>query len=88
MAQGAWCGFKYFDFRGQTGVQVVTRGDGQGKLLVSLGKDTAPFAEVPIRPSSSWAAAEAQIPALEGVQALYFRFQGTGAMDFKEFTLK
>ncbi len=88
MAQGAWCGFKYFDFRGQTGVQVVTRGDGQGKLLVSLGKDAAPFAEVPIRPSSSWAAAEAQFPALEGVQALYFRFDGTGAMDFKEFTLK
>lgn len=88
MAQGAWCGFKYFAFRGQTGVQVVTRGDGQGKLLVSLGKDAAPFAEVPIRPSSSWAAAEGQFPALEGVQALYFRFHGTGAMDFKEFTLK
>ena len=88
MANGAWCGFKYFAFRGETGLQVVTRGNAQGKLLVSLGPKEVPFADIFIRPSSDWTSAETTFPALDGVHALYFRFEGTGAMDFKEFTLK
>ena len=87
MTQGAWCGFKYFSFRGETAIRVTTRGTGEGVLTVSAGRTDAPFASIPIFPAQDWTEARTSFPALQGVKPLYFRFQGTGTMDFKEFEI-
>ena len=88
MTQGAWCGFKYFAFNGERNIAVTTRGTGDGTLLVSTGKDTAPFASVPITPSDGWTSHAAAFAPLTGTHALFFRFDGTGALDFMDFTME
>lgn len=87
MADGAWCGFKYFAFSGENTITVRTRGTGRGTLSVSTARDAAPFARIAIAPADDWVESSAVFPALTGTQALYFRFEGTGAMDFKDFTI-
>ena len=88
MSQGAWCGFKYFDFHGQTSMTVTTRGTGNGELLVSTGRKEPPFARIPIAPSESWSEFRISFPALQGTLPLFFTFQGEGAMDFQSFEVR
>lgn len=88
MSQGAWCGFKYFDFHGQTSMTVTTRGTGNGELLVSTGRKEPPFARIPIAPSESWSESRISFPALQGTLPLFFTFQGEGAMDFQSFEVR
>ena len=88
MTQGAWCGFKYFAFDGERNITVTTRGTGDGSLLVSTSRDAAPFTSIPITPSDTWAAHTAAFAPLTGTHALYFRFEGTGAVDFMDFTVE
>lgn len=88
MSQGAWCGFKYFDFHGQTSMTVTTRGTGNGELLVSTGRKEPPFARIPIAPSESWSESRISFPALQGTLPLFFTFQGKGAMDFQSFEVR
>lgn len=88
MADGAWCGFKYFAFSGQTHLTVTTRGTGSGVFAVSTGRKEPPFARIPIAPSADWAASEASFPALQGTLPLFFTFQGEGAIDFASFSLE
>lgn len=87
MADGAWCGFKYFAFDGESKIAVTARGSAEGKLLVSTGKGETPFAAVPTTPAADWAEFSASFPPLTGTKALYFTYQGAGAMDFREFRL-
>lgn len=88
MSQGAWCGFKYFDFHGQTSMTVTTRGTGNGELLVSTGRKEPPFARIPIAPSESRSESRISFPALQGTLPLFFTFQGEGAMDFQSFEVR
>ena len=85
MANGAWCGFKYFAFDGQTQIRVTTRGTARGILAVSTARNALPFAAVPISPSRDWTQSTAAFPALRGTLPLSFTFQGEGTMDFWGF---
>ena len=87
MSDGAWCGFKYFDFRGASRITVTTRGDGRGTLSVSTERGGAPFAEISIAPGSRWHPSDAAFAPLTGVHALYFTYTGAGTMDFRDFTI-
>lgn len=85
MSRGAWCGFKYFAFDGQTRIRVTTRGNARGELTVSTGRGERPFASVPITPSRDWAEAAASFPALRGTLPLFFTYDGEGTLDFRDF---
>lgn len=87
MNDGAWCGFKYFAFTGQTRILAVTRGTARGALAVSTGRKDAPFAQIPIFPSADWTETGASFPPLSGTLPLFFTFHGEGTMDFQEFEL-
>lgn len=87
MSDGAWCGFKYFDFRGASGLTVTTRGDARGTLSVSTERGGAPFVRIPVAPGSRWHPSDAAFAPLTGVHALYFTYTGTGTMDFRDFTI-
>ena len=87
MSDGAWCGFKYFAFTGQSRILATTRGTARGTLAVSTGRKDAPFAQIPIAPSADWTETGASFPPLSETLPLFFTFHGEGTMDFQEFEL-
>ena len=88
MRDGAWCGFKYFAFTGQTGLTVFARGDAKGELLVSTARNGMPVAVIPIAPAKAWTPFEAEFLPLSGTHPLFFAYRGTGAVDFERFTIR
>ena len=88
MAEGAWCGFKYFLFSGQQHISVTARGNARGALLVSTEKDGPVLCEIAITPSEVWTEFKVQLPPLEGKLPLFFRYQGTGTMDLYDICME
>ena len=88
MQDGAWCGFKSFDFRGAHTVTATLRGTGAGELTVSTAKYAAPIARIPVRPAADWTDFTAEMTPLQGVYDLFFTYRGTGAVDFSAFEVQ
>ena len=88
MANGAWCGFKYFLFSGQRRISATARGNGQGALLVSTERDGPVLSEISIAPSEDWKKFRGKLPELHGKLPLFFRYQGTGTMDLFEICME
>ena len=89
MMDGAWCGFKYFDLRDPIRIAAMIRSSGSGTLIVSTARDGEPLAMLPVAPSEDWRETAAEtMHALIGIHALYFRYSGDGAIDFKSFSLE
>ena len=83
MWDGAVAGFKYFSIDEQTKLSVETKGAKGGVMQVSTFPDFhAICCEIPLSAEQS----AAYLLKLEsGVYALYFRYQGTEAIDFISF---
>lgn len=88
MTDGSVAGFKYFRFEGETKIQVMTRGNGRGRMEIRTALDGEVIGETAIEPSEEWHLSSAGNPVMpEGVQALYFTYVGDGYMDFSCFYL-
>ncbi len=87
MKDGSWAGFKYFDIAQVSKVCVSVRGTAQGELLVQTSLEGPVCCQIPITPSDGWHACEAEATLPEGIRAIYFTYQGTGAVNIKAFTL-
>ncbi len=89
MRDGAVAGFKYFTLQAPARIALEISGRAEGTMEASL--DPAfrnPVARVPVSTSSrDITRTEAALEPAEGVQALYFRFSGTGALNFHAFEL-
>lgn len=90
MRDGAVAGFKYFQMDGATEIVVKVGGDGKGKLLVSEKPDfSITNAEINIISSAGIISCVSSSLQVEtGKKALFFKFVGTGAIDFIAFELK
>ena len=90
MSDGATAGFKYFDFSSAhpKEIRVTIRGSGTGRLLVSTQSEMDRVASIPVSPSAAWRSSQAEFTCPDGVSALYFRYHGSGTIDFKSFMLK
>ncbi|MCD8341956.1 MAG: family 43 glycosylhydrolase [Clostridiales bacterium] len=90
MQDGAVAGFKYFRMGEATAISVEVSGTAEGDLLVSETPDfSALNAVIPIHSRGGGPCrASAGLRMGAGVKALYFRFSGTGAMNFIGFELK
>lgn len=103
MKNGSEAGYKYFSFCGKTRLtigwrvslkdrsafQTLTphRCRVKGILYISTEAGGVPIARIPIRNvAGDWEKSDC-ILKLDGVHALYFRYQGNGAVDIKEFSL-
>jgi hypothetical protein len=86
MRDGAWAGFKYFEFGGQNEISVTVRGSG-GVMEVSTKRGKA-AARIEIKPSANWATFTASFSPEQEKQALYFTFKGKGSIDFNRFSIK
>ena len=89
LTDGAWCGFKYFGLQNPAEISATIRSNGNGTLIVSTERNGEPLAELPVSPCGDWRKTTANaLRSVKGVHALYFRFAGDGAIDFKSFSLK
>lgn len=87
MTDGAAAGFRYFRLNALQQITVTYRQTGTGVLKISGDPDEKPFAVLSLEPSREWTEASVQIEARSGVSSLWFRYEGTGSMDFAGFLL-
>ena len=88
MQDVAWAGFKYFVFGGnERRISVTGRGTAFGKLKVLTERGGAPAAVIQLRPSDGDAEFSSDLSIPAGTYPLYFCFEGSGAFDFKSFTI-
>jgi hypothetical protein len=89
MRDGAVAGFKYFDFSGTDKINIRLRGTAQGSMVVSATSDFSHVigvAEVDLNQNT--ATFHTSLEKLFGVKPLFFRYEGSGSVDFIEFTLE
>jgi hypothetical protein len=89
MRDGAVAGFKYFDFSGTDKINIRLRGTAQGSMVVSATSDFSHVigvAEVDLNQNTT--TFHTSLEKLFGVKPLFFRYEGSGSVDFIEFTLE
>ena len=88
MTDGSVAGFKYFQFEDETLLRVMTKGTGRGKLEVRNSINGEKKGEIEIEASREWEWSESvKLKINKGTNALYFKFNGEGSMDFYQFEL-
>lgn len=75
-------GYKYFRFDGKVRLTLKVRGNGEGKILVSDGKET--LGELEVFQAEEWKEISAVIEAHD-IAPLLLTYQGSGAVDFISF---
>ena len=88
MTDGSVAGFKYFRFEGAERIQIMTRGNGKGKVELRTAPEGSVIGQIEVKPSAEWRLSSVIGVALpEGVFPLYFTYVGGGYMDFNQFDL-
>lgn len=88
MKDGAVAGFKYFQMGEADRIGVEVRGSGSGTVEVSCSPNFDRLVSViPVDPRGEKKWEYAPLTAEKGKRALYFRFCGTGTINFLEFEL-
>ncbi len=87
---GATAGFKYFLFRGdESKIEVVVSGKGKGKMVILDGPKGNEIGSVEINSTGKARLPfQGKIAPKEGVGSLYFRYEGSGALNFHTFTIQ
>lgn len=89
MHSGSVAGFKYFAFEQVSELSITVGGHGMGTMQVSTEPSFKSLcAEVPLRVQGGQTRSCAPIRVESGVHALFFRFEGQGAIDFYAFELR
>ena len=94
MRDGAVAGFKYFDIRKLGSVSIEIRGNADGKMIISLD-ETFDNVLTEIRVSESgneWHVVSEKAQEMKKREkhsnAIFFKYSGNGAIDFKAFELR
>jgi hypothetical protein len=87
MTDGSWAAFKYFRFNDENEISVKIRGNAEGTFAIAAMRGGKLLAVIDIKPSEQWTCASAPFTAEEGIRALYFTFNGKGALDFASFSI-
>lgn len=86
MRRGAVAGFRYFDCRQVRRIAVRTRGS-WGHFIVRTAWDGEPAGTIELSRSNEWKTFTGEVPIPDGVQSLYFEFDGKGSLSFASFEL-
>ncbi len=87
LREGAHAGFKYFDCKGITRVSIRVRGYCKGAFGVKTRWDGEALGWIPVGFTNEWQEYSADIAIPDGIHALYFVYQGTGAANLASFAL-
>lgn len=85
---GSTAGYKYFDFETESTVAVLLRGRAHGTLKIAVDDENCETAcgEIPVRIfTGEWTELKGEIRIPAGVHAVYFRYVGSGWVDFAVF---
>ena len=81
-------GFKYFDIASLGSIRLDMGGACDGKIEAAASADFSRIiAQAPVKSDGRRLSVSAPCQAEMGVQPLFFRFTGEGALDFYSFTL-
>lgn len=86
MRDGSTAGYKYFDLRNTTKVEIEVRGDG-GTVIVTDGPDGKVYATIAVEPTEEYRTFSAPFAGGKAHSGLYFTVKTPGAMEFRAFTL-
>ncbi len=87
MTNGSVAGFKYFDIHNLEGIKVTVRGEGKGILKVSTGIEYEAIGHIELTGNTEWKSFITSIKLAKALTAVYFTFEGDGAIDFYSFEL-
>lgn len=87
LTDGAFAGYKYFDFKGGEHIAVTVVCDGDGYIEISETEDGAAFASIKLETSAKPVEFIADKTASAGIKALYFRYKGRGSCDLISFSI-
>ena len=87
LRDGASAGFKYFDMKGVRAISVKTRSYANGAIAVRTAWDGEVLCRLPVGYSNVWVNTTEAISIPDGIHALYFTFEGEGAVSLASFTL-
>ena len=87
MHRGAEAVFRSFKTEGLKGISATVRG-GEGAIEVCADGSDKPFAKIPIRIEDGWTEFFAECSLEDGVHSFTFSYNGEGACDILEFSLK
>src|SRR5690625_48485 len=89
LTDGSVAGFKYFDFENVSRISVKVRGSGKGNIHVSQSMNGVKLASVPVAlQEETWVSLSAPFDIDNSEHALYFTFQGEGAIDMYSLTIE
>ena len=88
MKDGAMAGFKYFEFAGdENRINVTFAGNAQGILKVYDDMSMHEVASVNVNANDQRSTVSAALSCDKGVKPLYFVYEGSGSMDFYDFSI-
>ena len=89
MRDGSVAGFRYFEFRRLRRICLVIGGVCEGVMEVSEEPAfSIIYAAIPVKAAGNQTSTESALLIPDGNKSLYFRFRGTGKLDFYTFTLE
>ena len=89
MRDGSVAGFKYFEFTDARQLAITIECHGEGVIEVAHQPDFhALCAEAPVHPGNDRQTIKVDAAFQPGTQALYFRYRGTGFINFHAFELR
>ncbi len=87
MMSGAVAGFKYFDCRGVRNVMITARGYCKGDFELRSSWDGPALGRIPVDFTNVWKEYSAKIAIPDGIQSLYFAYEGEGIASMASFEL-
>ncbi len=88
MRATATAGFKYFDCHGIKKVKIKVRGYCKGEFQVKTTWNGKALGRIPVDFTNVWTEYSADIRIPDGIQALYFTYQGEGSASLASFILE
>ncbi len=87
---GSTIGYKYFDFDYTLGkISFIYRGNGNGKIILSIDEDRKKvIGQASISQSENWSNVDISFKIIEGIQPLFFTYQGNGMIELLEFKIE
>ncbi len=84
---GYVAGYKYFDLKNPSQIRIKVKGEAVGRFSVSCTEKGNTVASFDIHRSIDWEEYQTNIKTVQSVSALYFKFAGSGSLDFLEFEI-
>lgn len=85
---GTIIGFKYFDVKDLESISVMVKATGKGKFRIRKEMNGVDIGNIPVHCCEKWTHCSSTVKLENGINSLYFLYEGLGSVEFKSFELK